>query len=189
VARGHDLAEERATVALRAHTGNAEARKQLDALNLESAQHASELASLGEAITAAQARLATAKAVAARAQERRDALVLRKAVKRFSDAGHRLDAVLADLSSTAQVLGAALDAVHAAGSPSPSHQQLMSLGERALRTALMATPWRRAFDSVPPGERRSVADLVDVWSGNIERGIAHRLAVLDEQPRQTTEAA
>ena len=119
IKRGHDLQEERAATALAAHTGDQGARAKLDALNLESAQHASELQSIGEALAAATNKLASARAAELRRQERADALRLRKAAKKFSDAGHRLDAVLADLPAAAQAVAAALNGVHQAGSPSP----------------------------------------------------------------------
>ena len=57
VTRGTDLADERASVALAAHTGDAAARKKLDALNRESAEHASELRSIDEALKAAAVKL------------------------------------------------------------------------------------------------------------------------------------
>jgi rubrerythrin len=53
IARGTELADERANVALAAHTGDAVARKKLDSLNRESAEHASELQSLDAPLLAA----------------------------------------------------------------------------------------------------------------------------------------
>jgi hypothetical protein len=186
IKRGHDLQEERAATALAAHTGDQGARAKLDALNLESAQHASELQSIGEALAAATNKLASARAAELRRQERADALRLRKAAKKFSDAGHRLDAVLADLPAAAQAVAAALNGVHQAGSPSPNHQQLLSLGGRALKTALMQTPWSREFEHLAPGERHSMAKLIDDWCERIDSAVD---AKLKETEQQTTEAA
>src|SRR5690242_18631209 len=66
VKRGTELADERAAVALDAHTGNIKARKRLDEINTAIATHGSELASLGAAIKAAGERLQQAQAAEAK---------------------------------------------------------------------------------------------------------------------------
>ena len=61
VKHGTELQDERANVALSAHTGDAKARERLDEINSEIAVHASELASLDTALRAALERLERAR--------------------------------------------------------------------------------------------------------------------------------
>ena len=71
VKRGTDLADERANVALAAHTGNVKARKRLDEINATIATHGSELVSLDAAIKAAGESLKKAEAAAALEADRK----------------------------------------------------------------------------------------------------------------------
>src|SRR5262249_9734736 len=66
VKRGTELADERAAVALAAHTGDAKARKRLDEINAAIASHASELASFDAALKAAGERLLRAQSAEAK---------------------------------------------------------------------------------------------------------------------------
>jgi hypothetical protein len=78
VAHGVELGERRVTLAFAAHTGDAAARKQLDAINRESALHDSELRSLDAAVSEAGARVKQAQAAEAQAQAREAAHELLK---------------------------------------------------------------------------------------------------------------
>src|SRR5262245_11737392 len=83
VARGTDLADERAAVALDAHTGNAVARKRLDEINAAIAAHGSELASLDAAIAVAKHNVESAKANETAAEQKRCAGEARVIVDRI----------------------------------------------------------------------------------------------------------
>jgi hypothetical protein len=84
VQRGADLSDERATVALAAHTGDAKAAKRLADIHNALALHGSELASLDVAVKAAGEKLAAAKADQARAANQQRAEELRKHVDELS---------------------------------------------------------------------------------------------------------
>ena len=60
---GTDLADERANVALAAHTGDAKAAKRLQEIHQAIATHSSELASINAALRAAGERVVTARQV------------------------------------------------------------------------------------------------------------------------------
>src|SRR5262249_25636972 len=83
VKRGTELADERAAVALDAHTGNVKARKRLDEINAANAAHGRELASLGAAIKAAGESLKKAEAAAALEADRKLAAEARVIVDRI----------------------------------------------------------------------------------------------------------
>jgi hypothetical protein len=174
IRRGTDLADERASVALRAHTGDKQARTKLDQINAALAVHASELASLDAAIGVANAKVGEARVAASKAADRAAAQRLRAVTKEFVDLGHELDGALSDLADIADAMMVKLGHVHRHGSPVPSHEQLDSLGYRCLLTALSKTRWARRFERLAPSERRNFADLVDGWAKLIEANIARR---------------
>jgi hypothetical protein len=61
-----------------------------------------------------------------------------------------------------------LSEMHRLGCNFPSHEQLQSLGARALKTALMGTPWAREFEHIAPRERFNFAKLAEDWASRIE---------------------
>jgi hypothetical protein len=81
VAHGTELQDERANVALAAHTGDVKARKRLDEINSEIAVHTSELAGLDAALRAAGEHLEEARQREASRADRESALALRAEVK------------------------------------------------------------------------------------------------------------
>ena len=73
MARGVELGDERSQIALAAHTGDANARKRLDALNREISTHYSEVDGLHSAIKAQEKVVEQAKRDEATAQQRDNA--------------------------------------------------------------------------------------------------------------------
>jgi multidrug resistance efflux pump len=136
VAHGVGLGEERGKISFAAHTGDAAARKRLDKLNAEIALHDSELRSLDAAIAEATERVKQAQAAEHAKAERETAAELKAAVADLRVAGQTLDDALAVLVGAGGELHAAVDKIHALGCSHPHHQQVLSLGERALVTAL-----------------------------------------------------
>jgi chromosome segregation ATPase len=90
VRHGTELQDERANVALSAHTGDAKARKRLDEINSEIAVHSSELASLDAALGAASERLEKARQHEAQKADRQRATALRQELVAFREHGRAL---------------------------------------------------------------------------------------------------
>jgi hypothetical protein len=177
IERGAKLADERRAIAYDAHAdGDAKARKRLDQVNAEVATHASELASLDDAIEAAHARAAAAIADVEREKERENALALRAVVNEFAECGRALDAALDQLVAASDQLREHVDRIHALGVNSPSHEQVEVLGYQALLTALNRTRWDRRFERLAPNQRRTFEKLVEGWCAQLERAVAHREA-------------
>jgi len=74
-----------------------------------------------------------------------------------------------------RVLGNLLSQLHGLGVRFPSQQQLDVLGGQALQTAVLATPWGKRYQLLPPDQRRSFRTLVDDWSTMIEQRINAQL--------------
>jgi hypothetical protein len=156
IKRGTELADERSSVAFNAHAcGDQKSRAKLDKLNTEIATHASELASLDSAIAEANIRLATAKADAALAEDRAKAEQLADTLSEFMQHAADIDMALATAVESSIKLEQALIKMNALGASSPNRNQLETIGELALHTALMRTPWARAFRHLPPNQRRT----------------------------------
>jgi hypothetical protein len=170
VAHGIELGGERAKLAFAAHAaGDAKAKKRLDEINRESALHDSELRSLDAAISEATARVAAAQAAEAREAERQTATELRSAIARLREAAAAADTGLAQFIAAGDLMRTALDQIHDAGAAHPNHQQLLTMGERAIRTAIAKTVWARCVERLPPNERISFAHSVDEWSKMLTR--------------------
>src|SRR5262249_43518711 len=137
VKRGTELADERAAVALDAHTGNAKARKRLDEINAGIAAYGSELASFDAAIKAAGERLQQAQNAEAKAEERRIALEIRKLAKELKEAGKLADEGLAMFADATNAMHDTVCRLNALGLGNPSAMQFVSLGERAVRMSDM----------------------------------------------------
>jgi hypothetical protein len=185
VERGNEMATIRASYAYAAHArGDETARRKLDAINKETAEHASELASIDAALVTAQQRLDSAKRYEAKQADRERAKVLREAMAQFVQHAAALDNALAALVSSCNAMQESLMAVHRSGSQFPSDAQLMSLGGRVLLAALSRTPFRRDFETLPPDQRlRTMSAVVAQWADTVERALAQRLG------EQTIEAA
>ena len=124
--------------------------------------------------------LAAADAAQAQAQDKENARALRAVVDEFLSHAIALDDAFVTVSKEATALEEALKQVHSLGCAFPSRAQLDALGARALKTALMSTPWRREFETMPPGARQSFAALVGQWADRIEANhVAPRIGALE----------
>src|SRR5262249_55941476 len=160
VQRGTELADERANVALAAHTGDAKAAKRLAELHTAIATHASELASFDAAIKAAGERLRAAEAAEARKHAGRSARELLKRADGLVQLAQSLDDANTVRVESSNALAEQLTQICALGANLgvfvPSHEQLFSLGSRADTTATMRTPWAREVgDHLPSNQRRT----------------------------------
>jgi hypothetical protein len=185
VADAHKLGEERARIAFQAHTGDKGARKRLDEINRSIGTHESEIVSIDAAIAEATARVQQAKHAEAKAADRQAALELRAAVKELRSAGLLVDQALAALVDASDAMSVVIDVVHSLGVSHPHHQQVLTFGERVIRTALQKTMWNRGFEHLPPNERQSFAPICDGWARSLENNIAQRLGDAPAKAKET----
>jgi hypothetical protein len=184
---GRELVQRRQEISFDAHTGDAAAKKKLDAIVGQIVSHDQQVLSVEAAIAEAQARVIAARNAEAQAVDRKNALELRAALKEFISCGESLDEAAAALAEEGTALREALNLMHILGSPFPTHEQLNVLGTDAMLTALAATPWKREFWTLQPRERRGFGALVREWASRIEQtNIKPRLG---EAEQQTNEAA
>jgi hypothetical protein len=180
VQQATELDAERQKISYAAFTGDQKARQRLDRINTETATHNSEMASLSAAIHEANTRVAAAHRNAAIAADKAQATELAEVLETFVECGRDIDAALAIIVEKSQLMEKTLFRMNQLGSASPNSRQLESIGSRALITALMETPWRREFQHLPPGERRSFNEMVDAWYPMVEANIAQRLGSNEE---------
>jgi hypothetical protein len=161
IQKAASLAEERARIAFDAHSGNdAKARQRLNAINVETVTHASDMSSMTD-------RLSAARENDARAADREAAKQLASELAIFVECGQKIDAALAVIVSSGNLMEKTLLRKNQFGATSPNNAQLTSLGARALHTALMQTPWTREFHSPGPGEPHNFRSLVTSWKSRI----------------------
>lgn len=176
IERGAALSEERKAIAFDAHVGtDKNARSRLDKLHAEFATFESELQSLDDALTTANKKLEAALRLEATAADRAQALRAREAFAQFVAAGLALDDALAAVTKHAATMKSALNEAHTLGCSTPSNAQFSTLGELAIQSALMATPWSRGFRHLAPRERHSFAALVRGWARSATPAIEARL--------------
>jgi hypothetical protein len=170
-----DLQDERAHVALAAHTGDKAARKRLDEINAALAVHQSEPASLDAALRAAGEKLAAARTAEAIAQDRTVALQVKQVIAELQEHGAVLDDALADLVTAGANLKACFDRLALLGVTSPRYEQLAVLGNLAILTALGQTIWKRGFETLAPNQRKNFAAVMAEWCSNLTRDVERRL--------------
>jgi chromosome segregation ATPase len=181
VVRAAELAVERKDAAYAAHVEkNADARRRLNAVNAESAQHASELKSVEDALATAQERLGAARQHAARERDRAQARELRAQLAALTEASVSLDEALQALAEEGHALLEVVSKMHTLGTSYPSHEQVRVFGTHAVLTALMETPWKRGFQTLAPNERRNIRQLVQTWVATIERDVRARLGEAEQ---------
>jgi hypothetical protein len=187
--RATEIAEERKRLAFSAHASfDQTASARLSDLRSEVIDAEQQVAEVDDAIKTARGRLAEAQAAQAKAQDREQALALRRATREFVEAGRRVDHALSLLAADGHALIDAHSALARLGCKFPTVDQVSALGHIALRAALMSTPWSRTVETVPPGQRsRTFRVLTEQWAANIEtNNIKPRLG---EQTNKPEEAA
>jgi hypothetical protein len=133
VKRGNQLADERANVALAAHTGDEKAAKRLQEIHQQIAVHGSELASLDAAIRAAGEKVTAAQAVLVRETQKVRAERLRVVSRVFTASMRRLDKHFNDFADELNNAEAIREQLQALG-VGPTFEQFVVLGERPINT-------------------------------------------------------
>lgn len=176
VERGAELPELRRGASYLAHVQNdAAARRALDAVNAESATHASELQSIDDAIAAAKNKVLIAQAFEADIADRARAARALELLGAFRECGHELDDAFRAIAEKGNLLGGLLGQLHAAGVRNPTGEQLDVLGHAAMATAIMATPWARRYRHLAPNQRQTFRGLFDNWAAGIENRLRAQL--------------
>ena len=186
IARGTELADERANVALAAHTGDEKAAQRLQEIHQAIAIHGSELASLDAALRAAAQKVEAAQSVVAVATQKLDAIKLRAVSRAFVAQLRKIDAALDAVVNClfdVEPIRAQLTALGVG----PSHEQFFVLGERPILMAIGDTDFEgRIGRRLAPHERMSFTALAEAWARQHDTVIAH---ILGEEQTKSTEAA
>ncbi len=162
--RGTELGDERASIALAAHTGDEKARKKLDQLNILIATHGSELQSLHIAVKAAEAAVAGAKADEQRAQAAVDADNLKKIVRHRKKIAVEFDD---HIQKACDLLGdykQAAEAASALANVPPTAMQMLTFCEQVVHGYFMHTFVKRGFRHLTPKETLTLSQLDASWS-------------------------
>jgi hypothetical protein len=147
-------------------------------------EHDQRLREVDAAMVTAKSVLAEARQAEHAKAERAKAGELKAAIDRMKLAGQTLDDALIVLVEAGAELHVAVDQIHECGVSHPHHQQVLSLGERALVTALQQTIWARAFHVLAPREQTRFSDFISQWERMLQNEIARRLG-----EKQNEEAA
>jgi hypothetical protein len=182
VKRGTELADERAAVALDAHTGNTKARKRLDEINAAIATHESELASLGAAIKAAGESLKKAEAAAALEADRKLAGEARIVVDRIDELFASADTHFKQAFEALKAADTRIEELRQLGFAFPTALQVRMNARFAFMTYLLALPkywWNElqyaGVQYPSPAERRTFSQFWQQMSAALGREIAQRL--------------
>jgi hypothetical protein len=182
IQKATELADERQRISFAAHAGgDKKARQRLDEINVATASHQSEMASIEAAINEGQARLASVQREADAVADRERAIKARDLVKKLVECGQELDNALADAVAWSQDMQTTLREMHHLGFANPTDAQLKVAGEFAIKAALMKMgPWDRSFEFLPPGRRTTFVQVVAAWSGMLTSQIEARIG--DKKP-------
>ena len=170
-ARQTDITAERKAIALAAHMGSAADRARLNQLNQEGAVLSGEVEGIEAAITAVKAQIADAEAEVAREAERER----KQEIARLADEARLHAEVIDNLwqQSIAEfiVLQDKLHEIAQAGNGRPGRHQVQAVCRRALIAAFIGSPLQ--LQLLAPGQRYTMAGLVDSWVGNIKKRNGH----------------
>jgi hypothetical protein len=195
VARGTELATNRASVAYKAlNDDDATAKQKLDQINKESVSHSHELASVDAALVTARQKLEAAQRHEARAAQAEHARAIRSewsaTEKDFAD----LDQGLNLAADAARRLYDRYGRMQQHGFKLPPQLTLML--SDVVVSYLMAMPpplWRQfnhlGLEHLPPNRRRNAASLNSAWGPQAERQTAAIGGEQQAQPNKSDEAA
>jgi hypothetical protein len=186
IKRGTELADERANVALAAHTGDQKAAKRLQEIHQAIAVHGSELASLDAALRAAGQKVEAAQSAVAVELQKVDAIRLRSVSAAFVAQCKKIDAALDAVVNCLFDVEPIRQQLTALG-VGPSHEQFFVLVERPLLMAIGDTDFEgRIGRRLAPNERISFTALAEAWTRSHQVAVAR---ILGEEQTKTTEAA
>jgi hypothetical protein len=160
--RRNALAETRSQVAFAAHTGDGEARKRLDGVNLETATLASEAEALDAAIEEARRRLTAAENATARAAETATAQAAERSADEIERLAGEIDASARQFRDAIMALLEHAHGLSRTGWPgAPNHRVAQLAAGRALTAALGGIPGLE-MPMLAPSQRQTFAQTFAV---------------------------
>jgi hypothetical protein len=178
-AKREDDDKELAQISYQAHTGDKDAAERVDAIRERKMKREIEIQTLDFAIVTAGQKVEETKACA-RAEAEIVALTeLRGLANVLREAGEQADDALTILGEAAVTMGDTISAINRLGVGNPSVMQLQSLGERAIKTALMNHPWSRGFEHLGHSDKRNFAGFTSDWARKLESDIERKLEQLN----------
>ena len=179
-ARLQKIAEEQKAIGYATFVdGDAKARKRLDALHAEAITLVGEITAIESAQVEAKARLESAPFERIMETKRYRAVELRKHAADLKEHGASLDKAMGAVVAADQAFRVALNEIHLLGCDTPTHEQVDTLGRRAMLTHLMATAWK--VEHLAPGERQNFAQLAGEWANSINANFVDGFIGEDEQ--------
>jgi hypothetical protein len=173
------LDEERTSIAFMAHTGDADAMKRLSGLNKKRLGLLADIEMIECALVEADRRIEAADREAAALAEAERAARAIEIAGELSALAERLDASLAKLAEDGNAFKELVRELnHRIGCPNPNEFQFQSLGERAVKSGLMFSPFR--IEHLAPRERRTFENLAQGWQEAISNWAMQRLPKKDE---------
>jgi hypothetical protein len=186
--RGVELAAARKRASYGAHAlHDVEQRKQLAAVVGETVRYETEGRALIDARDEGRRRLEEARQHAAREADKANARQVRKVIDELVEHGAVVDDALHDLVEAGSNLKECFDRLSRLGVTSPRYEQLATLGNICVVSALGRSIWKRYHRTLAPGQRMTFADLTKTWAVTVERDVRARLG--EAEQTKTTEAA
>jgi DNA repair exonuclease SbcCD ATPase subunit len=161
-----DLQTKRRELSFAANTGDAKARKALEAANASTATIGHEIENIRSAIEEATRRLREAENVEATAHQKNVAAQAQALGASMVERARKIDEALATVASEASGFMADISALNRLGTSNPRAEQWKSLGERALATALLQTPLQ--VRPLGHGEKRNFSETALGWATSID---------------------
>src|SRR5262249_54840606 len=122
-----------------------------------------------------------AQANEAAAGQRQAALEIKRLAKELREAGKIADEGLAMFLDATNTMHHVVTRFSTLGLGNPSTIQFVSLGQRAVRTVLIDTAFKRAFEVLRPSERQSFASFTAQWAASLDKVIDAKLAQLKQE--------
>lgn len=168
------LENERAEIALSAHSGNRAAATRLAEIHGEASTMASELESFVAAIRHAEARVDVAVRNEAAAQRQAKAAEARKLVPALRARVTAIDEMLVSIFDHYEAFGREMQHMRQLGMPAPAADTIRVMFSRALASQVGSQLGLRAastmgFEILSPSARRSFAQTGEMWLDGIER--------------------
>jgi hypothetical protein len=135
----------------------------------------------------ATANLAAARHAAAVEDDKASAREVAKVLAQLAEHAEVVDDCLADLVTAGDHLRASLNALRELGVRHISHEMLATYGHLAILTALNKTIWRRGFETLAPGQRKTFGDVVAAWRTSLMADVGRRLG--EDEPAKEEAAA
>lgn len=155
-----------------------------------------ELVGLGHQVREVDAAISEARGHVVEAQrrvaveaDRMQAVDLRDELGQFVSAGNTLAEALDVMVEASQHLRESVTRMNQLGAQNPNHFQLVALASRAIKTALLKTPFARELvDALPPAERKDFRDVVRGWQRMLETNMIRPRLAAAQQHEATNNA-